>query len=100
MKFIERPHTYPRNYWLSRPDSKLRTGWMEKAKCKDLDTDIFFPEIRSKPKVKIAKAICSNCHVRRECLDYALGADLDYGIWGGLTWLERINLKRHGYSSS
>ncbi len=85
---------------LSTPDIDLETGWMEKAKCKDLPTDIFFPETRSVPQVKVAKAICSNCHVRRECLDYALVADLDYGIWGGLTWIERINLKRYGYKSS
>lgn len=83
---------------VTEPDTELETSWVNKAKCKDLDTEIFFPETRSQPKVKIAKAICSNCVVRKQCLKYALDAHIDYGIWGGLTWIERLELKRYGYS--
>jgi WhiB family redox-sensing transcriptional regulator len=36
-----------------------------------------------------AKQICAVCEVRRECLDYALAAREVYGIWGGLTEIER-----------
>ena len=36
-----------------------------------------------------AKAICRECPVQPECLDYALGIREPHGIWGGLTEAER-----------
>jgi WhiB family transcriptional regulator, redox-sensing transcriptional regulator len=36
-----------------------------------------------------AKAICTTCTVRRECLDYALRIREPHGIWGGLNEVER-----------
>ena len=36
-----------------------------------------------------AKAICTTCSVRRDCLDYALRIKEPHGIWGGLNELER-----------
>jgi len=36
-----------------------------------------------------AKAICAECPVRAECLDYALDIREPHGIWGGLTEAER-----------
>ncbi|HJO20617.1 MAG TPA: WhiB family transcriptional regulator, partial [Acidimicrobiales bacterium] len=36
-----------------------------------------------------AKAICSNCQVEDECLDYALAIHEVYGIWGGTNGIER-----------
>lgn len=39
-----------------------------------------------------AKALCDGCPARRKCLDYALDGDLDFGVWGGLTFEERTRL--------
>jgi WhiB family redox-sensing transcriptional regulator len=36
-----------------------------------------------------AKAICTTCSVRRDCLDYALRIKEPHGIWGGHNELER-----------
>jgi WhiB family redox-sensing transcriptional regulator len=36
-----------------------------------------------------AKRVCAACPVRQECLDYALRVREQYGIWGGLTEVER-----------
>lgn len=36
-----------------------------------------------------AKSICATCGVRDECLEYALATKEPYGIWGGLTEVER-----------
>jgi WhiB family redox-sensing transcriptional regulator len=35
------------------------------------------------------------CAVRRECLEYALTTKEPYGIWGGLTEVER-RARQHG----
>lgn len=36
-----------------------------------------------------AKAICANCCVRGDCLDYAIRIRESHGIWGGLNEGER-----------
>lgn len=41
-----------------------------------------------------AKTICGECAVRAECLDYALGHNIEHGIWGGKTENERRQLRR------
>ena len=41
-----------------------------------------------------AKKVCLSCDVRVECLEYALGQDERFGIWGGLSERERRRLKR------
>ena len=41
-----------------------------------------------------AKRICTRCEVRAECLEYALGQQERFGIWGGLSERERNKLKR------
>jgi hypothetical protein len=61
--------------------------------------DAFFydDETQSRGKrwnYQIAKELCSLCPIRVQCLDYALAADEDYGVWGGLSPVERRQLKR------
>ena len=41
-----------------------------------------------------AKAICAQCPVRAECLDYALSRPEKYGTWGGLNEDERASERR------
>ncbi|MEU9662708.1 WhiB family transcriptional regulator [Streptomyces chartreusis] len=41
-----------------------------------------------------AKAICTGCPVRTECLAYALDHRIEHGIWGGMTERERRSLLR------
>jgi WhiB family redox-sensing transcriptional regulator len=36
-----------------------------------------------------AKAICGQCAVRRDCLEYAVRIREPHGIWGGLNETER-----------
>lgn len=74
--------------------------WQDIAACKGMDPTIFFgPESAETVKEKrdredAAKAICNTCSVKKECLEYALGSREAYGIWGGLTELERKTLLR------
>ena len=66
--------------------------WQERALCSQTDPEAFFPEKGG--STREAKRICSRCDVKAECLEYALGHDERFGIWGGLSERERRKLKR------
>lgn len=59
--------------------------------------DAWFPDLGSNASVETrwAKQMCNECPIRQQCLEYAIVADEQYGIWGGLTATERIALKRN-----
>ncbi|TAK89401.1 MAG: WhiB family transcriptional regulator [Burkholderiaceae bacterium] len=66
--------------------------WQERALCSQTDPDAFFPEKGG--STREAKRICARCEVKAECLEYALGHEERFGIWGGLSERERRKLKR------
>ena len=66
--------------------------WQERALCAQTDPEAFFPEKGG--STRDAKRICSSCDVRGECLEYALGNDERFGIWGGLSERERRRLRK------
>jgi len=39
--------------------------------------------------IKVAKKLCAQCPIKQECLEYAVEAEEEWGIWGGLTARER-----------
>lgn len=71
------------------------TTWREEAACLRHPSMLFFgledAEGTSDRRMREdrAKQICSGCNVRIKCLEYALATREAYGIWGGLTELER-----------
>lgn len=67
-------------------------AWQADALCAQTDPEAFFPEKGG--STRDAKRICTSCDVRGECLEYALGNDERFGIWGGLSERERRKLKR------
>jgi WhiB family redox-sensing transcriptional regulator len=62
-----------------------RLNWRYSALCAQVDPEEFFLERSS---LKKAKAVCAECPVARECLEYALAADERFGVWGGQTQAE------------
>ncbi len=66
--------------------------WQERALCSQTDPEAFFPEKGG--STREAKRICSRCEVRGDCLEYALGHQERFGIWGGLSERERRKLMR------
>jgi hypothetical protein len=66
--------------------------WARQASCAGENPDIFFPP-KTSPGTE-AREICQRCPVRQDCLDYAMRADIRYGIWGGLDENERHSLRR------
>jgi len=67
-------------------------GWQERALCAQTDPEAFFPEKGG--STREAKKVCRACEVQAECLEYALGHDERFGIWGGMSERERRRLKR------
>ena len=57
-----------------------------------MDPNLFFPI--TDDEARPAKAVCSTCPVRLECLEYAIATRQDDGVWGGLDEAERKRLRR------
>lgn len=78
-------------------------AWRYKAKCRGMDTELWYPP-RDKNKYRkiaeVSKAVCfgrdglPECPVRKQCLLYADKMDEQHGIWGGMSHRERNALKR------
>ncbi len=45
-------------------------------------------------QIEAAKAVCSGCPVRVECLEFALEPHQEAGIWGGTSEDERRHLRK------
>jgi WhiB family redox-sensing transcriptional regulator len=66
------------------------------AECRGSYTELFYrvEEERNQTAYKYINAvrsICGRCPIQRECLAYAFGNE-DFGVWGGLTSLERRSM--------
>ena len=71
----------------------LRKNWRALAACQLVDPELFFPLSaagKSLEQIADAKAVCSRCPVRRQCLEFARRTHQPYGIWGGLNAEERF----------
>jgi WhiB family redox-sensing transcriptional regulator len=66
------------------------TNWRDEALCATTAPDAFFPE--GNESAAMAKAICAQCPVKQQCLDYAVETRENDGVWGGLTPAERRKL--------
>jgi WhiB family redox-sensing transcriptional regulator len=67
-------------------------AWQQEALCAQTGADFFFPEPGS--SVREAKRICGMCPIRDACLEYAMDNDERFGVWGGLSEKERLELRR------
>ncbi|HUG87751.1 MAG TPA: WhiB family transcriptional regulator [Actinomycetota bacterium] len=71
--------------------------WVQRARCRDEDPELFFPVGTSGPaleQIERARAICMQCEVREECLEWALTSGQDAGVWGGTSEEERKAMRR------
>ncbi|MGH8885081.1 MAG: WhiB family transcriptional regulator [Egibacteraceae bacterium] len=71
--------------------------WRDKAACLDEDPELFFPigtTGRALDQIEEAKAVCAQCPVIQECLEWALDTKQDAGVWGGKSEEERRTLRR------
>ncbi len=70
----------------------MNATWRQRAACRGLDADIFYPV--SDDDAYQAQAVCGGCPVRQPCLEHALTFREREGIWGWLTERERRRLVR------
>jgi hypothetical protein len=85
-------------------NGEVRPWWHEHAACSDLDSFLFYvpgdephfahrePGARKRRAIEAARQVCNGCTVRLECL--AAGLDEQYGVWGGRSAMERVQLRR------
>jgi WhiB family redox-sensing transcriptional regulator len=74
------------------PRDLIPAPWMVHAACTGADPDLFFGEAGSPSKE--AKEICRSCVVRDDCLEFALQLSERFGIWGGLTFKQRLRFQQ------
>jgi WhiB family transcriptional regulator, redox-sensing transcriptional regulator len=67
-----------------------RPEWHQRAACRGVGTDVFFPE-RNESTAE-AKAFCARCEVRDECGAHALTYESD-GVWAGIAGRGRRQLR-------
>jgi WhiB family redox-sensing transcriptional regulator len=72
-------------------DAPTDESWRRAALCAETDPEAFFPEKGG--STREAKRVCAGCPVRMQCLEYALGNDERFGIWGGLSERERRRIR-------
>lgn len=69
------------------------TNPWEGARCAETDPEAFFPE-KGESSQEAKKVCASGCPLRDFCLQYALENGEEYGIWGGMSAIERKRLLR------
>lgn len=68
--------------------------WRNHALCKGKLVDIWYPPLEAENQEQyyaVAREVCNRCPVWKECLKD--GIDENWGMWGGLTTLERSIFK-------
>lgn len=77
----------------------MSDAWRSYAKCRGVDPEVFFPDPpgcrtgRHEEAEEAAKAICRECPVRAQCLEWALANRERDGILGGCTAEEREDIR-------
>jgi WhiB family redox-sensing transcriptional regulator len=77
--------------------SYMDMQWLNESRCLTEDPELFFPVGNTGPavdQIDQAKAVCRECGVSTQCLEYAIKENQDTGVWGGLSEDERKSLKR------
>ncbi len=73
-------------------ESMNSTAWMSRGNCRNFPPATFFPSDGA--GVERARAICADCPVISECLEYALTEHIDHGVWGGCSERERRRIAK------
>jgi WhiB family redox-sensing transcriptional regulator len=72
-------------------DDSSPLAWQADALCAQADPEAFFPTKGG--STRDAKTICASCPVVAECLAYALDNNMDEGVWGGKSAVERREIR-------
>jgi WhiB family redox-sensing transcriptional regulator len=81
---------------LPRPVTEV-WDWQIRGACRDMDSKLFFHPDGARGTTRTiretrAQAICATCPVIAACRHHALTVQEPYGVWGGLTESDRLEL--------
>jgi WhiB family redox-sensing transcriptional regulator len=82
--------------WIRTHDWDADT-WRNRSACRDTDPELFFPigaTGTALDQISAAKAICRQCTVTDQCLEFALATNQEAGVWGATTEEERRKLRK------
>jgi WhiB family transcriptional regulator, redox-sensing transcriptional regulator len=68
----------------SWPAVAVADPWVERAACRDVDPELWFPNDRDPNERAQAIRICGTCDVQAQCLKVARKRRERHGIWGGV----------------
>ena len=77
------------------PSSEVE-DWRERARCKGVDVNVFFPPASGPAMYDQARTYCASCPVRVECLEESISYGFAWredGFRGGMTPRQRANLR-------
>lgn len=77
---------------MTAPLKHFDPDWRKHAACRGESPSVFFFEDTS-PNHQ-ARRLCITCPVRLDCLEYAVDAEKDWGVWAGVTARVRLTLRR------
>lgn len=60
--------------------------------CQVTDPEMWFGTEDESIRFKAAKQLCTTCPAIQACANYALAANEQFGVWGGLSPMERDKL--------
>lgn len=81
---------------LPRPRADL-WDWQLLGACRSSDSDLFFHPENERGQARerresAAKTVCGHCPVLERCRDHALSVGETYGVWGGMSEAERLQI--------
>jgi WhiB family transcriptional regulator, redox-sensing transcriptional regulator len=79
---------------LAAEAARPELAWLDFALCAEVAGDLWFPPKGSGSRE--AKAVCMQCPVRAQCLQYALDNEIVHGIFGGLSDRQRRAIRVAG----
>ena len=68
----------------SWPAVAVADPWVERAACRGVDPELWFPNDRDPNERAQAIRICGDCDVKTQCLRIARKRRERHGIWGGV----------------
>ena len=74
----------------------LEDEWIVKAKCRSLDSEMFFDKYEEDPDLaKVVDNICLGCPVVVDCFSHGT-TNNEWGVWGGIYLVDgEINAARN-----
>lgn len=74
---------------------RTRPGdWWEQRRCRNMNTEFFFPERSGNGGAQAAVNFCRQCPVMHECAEWATANGERWGVWGGVGEKGRRRIRR------